>query len=73
MKRFAGLFCSVFLFMLMITVMPFKTSASTYSGGFSDDGSYDDDWYFDYYELTAGGYYSSNQERLREYEAGQMV
>jgi hypothetical protein len=55
--------------MLMITIMPFKTSASAYSGGFFDDGLYDGDWYFDYYELTADdGYCRSNQERLREYE-----
>lgn len=48
-------------------------SASAYSGGYFNDGLYDDDWYFDYYELpTEEGSRRSNQERLREYEAGQM-
>ena len=48
-------------------------SAPIYSGGYFDDGLYDDDWYFDYYELQAvSGSRRSNQERLREYEAGQM-
>jgi len=48
-------------------------SASAYSGGYFDDGLYDDDWYFDYYELPVEeGSRRSNQERLREYEAGQM-
>ncbi len=72
MKRVVGLFCSAFVFMLMIVMAPpFMTSASAYSGGFFDDGLYDDDWFFDYYELPAD-YRHSNQERLREYEAGQM-
>lgn len=72
MKRFVGLFCCAFVFMLMIVMTPaFMTSASAYSGGFFDDGLYDDDWFFDYYELPAD-YHHGNRERLREYEVGQM-
>jgi hypothetical protein len=56
----------------------FPTSASAYTGGFFDDGLYDDDWYFDYYELPTDSQRVSNQgggqdqDRLREYDAGQM-
>jgi hypothetical protein len=50
-----------------------QSESPVYSGGYFDDGLYDDDWYFDYYELPAdSGSHRSNLERLREYEAGQM-
>jgi len=74
MKQLIHLFCRAFALMLVITTAPaFMISASAYSGGYFDDGLYDDDWYFDYYELPAdSGSHLSNQERLREYEADQM-
>lgn len=73
MKRFVSRSCWVLVFMLVTLVTPgYVTSASAYSGGFFDDGLYDDNWFFDYYEASPNAGTNQTQERLREYDASQM-
>jgi hypothetical protein len=77
MKWFVGR-CSTFIFILCIALaMPVLSSATPpYTGGYLDDGLYDDDWYYDYYELSAEYRYrpdtQDDQDKLREYEASQI-
>jgi hypothetical protein len=57
---------------MTLAVPGLMTSASAYSGGFLDDGLYDDNWFFDYYEASPDAGTNQTPDKLREYDASQM-